>query len=146
MGETSESGEWAAPDLIRGDEPGARSHCGQGHPASGRPLTLDGRGSGNYAWGWAQPSETAAPGKARLVLPALGPFPHHARVHRGFVRGADRKGFFAAALFQTQANETGRVQGDDDAAEFGAVAHEFFAAARHSSFKRRHGCVLLFAG
>src|SRR5437660_1598546 len=100
QGETSESGEWPAPDLIRGDEPGARSHCGQGHPASGRPPTLDCRGSGNYAWGWARPSETAALRKAPFAV-ATGFLvslisPVFAQ-DGGFVSRADRKGFFAAA-------------------------------------------------
>src|SRR5260370_10452935 len=89
--------------------------------------------------GLAPPSETAALHKAGLAFPALGPCPHHAGLLGGLVSRGQRKGFFAPALFQPQANETGRVQRDDDAAKFGAIAHDFFAAARHSFFKRRHG-------
>ena len=50
----------------------------------------------------------------------------------GFVSRAYRKGFFAAAFFEAQADVAGRVQRDDDTAEFRAVAIDFLAAARES--------------
>jgi hypothetical protein len=49
---------------------------------------------------------------------------HDTGLHGGFVSRADRERFFVTALFETQADEAGRVQGDDDAAEFRAVLHE----------------------
>lgn len=72
---------------------------------------------------------------ARLSLAAFGLFAHDAREDGGFISRAERKRFFAAALFKPQADEAGRVQGDDNAAVFGAVAIEFFAAAPYWFFK-----------
>jgi hypothetical protein len=51
---------------------------------------------------------------------------HDAGLHGG--SRAHREGFFAPALFEAEANETGRVQRDGDAAVLGAVAVKLFAA------------------
>jgi hypothetical protein len=72
------------------------------------------------------PLQPAAPGKAGLGATALDTFAHERGLHGGFIGRRHREGLLAAALFEAEANEAGRVKRDDDAAILGAVAVKFF--------------------